>query len=257
MCKISNEELVKLAQIGDVEARELLFENNKGLINKVANARYKAGHLIFDYDDIFQEACIGFNKAIDKFDASKGFKFSTYAMRSMTNMVLRYKETTNSAAMYVPIKARKIILKYGDTLSKNPDKSKEDILSILDISENDFNNIEVAYSVLSLDFFASFSDEDKEDLDVTMTQASIYNASTWDFDKVDVDSVIDNALSQLSNKERDILEKLVDGYTRIDIGHMYEQSDSNIGKIEKGAKKKVKSILESEGFNCTEDLIKC
>ena len=90
-----------------------------------------------------------------------------------------------------------------------------------------------------------------------MTQASIYNASTWDFDKVDVDSVIDNALSQLSNKERDILEKLVDGYTRIDIGHMYEQSDSNIGKIEKGAKKKVKSILESEGFNCTEDLIKC
>ena len=67
MCKISNEELVKLAQIGDVEARELLFENNKGLINKVANARYKSGHLIFDYDDIFQEACIGFNKAIDKF----------------------------------------------------------------------------------------------------------------------------------------------------------------------------------------------
>ena len=36
--------------------------------------------VIDDYDDLFQAGCVGLIKAVDNFDESKGFAFSTYAV---------------------------------------------------------------------------------------------------------------------------------------------------------------------------------
>lgn len=57
--------------------REKMIEENIGLVHAVAN-RFKGRGA--EYDDLFQSGCIGLIKAVDHFDSSRGFAFSTYAV---------------------------------------------------------------------------------------------------------------------------------------------------------------------------------
>lgn len=81
-----NERLCALAQAGDAAARELLLENNLGFIRRTAlEVHAKAGESGLDVDDLVQEGCIGLLSAIDRFDATRGMKFLTYAAPAIRN----------------------------------------------------------------------------------------------------------------------------------------------------------------------------
>lgn len=57
------------------------YEKNKGLVHAVSRkgyARLQSAGVGLDYEDVFQEMSIVFLKAYEGFDASKGFKFTTY-----------------------------------------------------------------------------------------------------------------------------------------------------------------------------------
>lgn len=59
------------------DTREKMISQNIGLVHSIANRFRGRGA---DYDDLFQSGCVGLIKAVDNFDASKGFAFSTYAV---------------------------------------------------------------------------------------------------------------------------------------------------------------------------------
>lgn len=57
------------------------YKANTGLVHAVSKkgyARLQSAGVAMDYDDVFQEMSMVFLKAYEKFDASRGFKFSTY-----------------------------------------------------------------------------------------------------------------------------------------------------------------------------------
>ncbi len=69
-------ELAKRMEQGDVEARKRLAEANLRLVVSIAKRYVGRGMLFLD---LIQEGNLGLIKAVEKFDYSKGYKFSTYA----------------------------------------------------------------------------------------------------------------------------------------------------------------------------------
>ncbi len=79
LCSLSNEQLVSLTQNGDVDARNVL----------TSRFFYKSGKSFpssyMDSDDLLQEGMLGFLKAVDTYDASKGVPFEAYALVCIRN----------------------------------------------------------------------------------------------------------------------------------------------------------------------------
>lgn len=79
--------LIDRSQAGEREAREVLIENNLGLVRSIVR-RYRGRGV--EEEDLFQIGTIGLMKAIDKFDLSRNLQFSTYAVPMIAGEIKRF-----------------------------------------------------------------------------------------------------------------------------------------------------------------------
>lgn len=67
-------------------SREEKIKENIGLVHSIAN-RFRGRGV--EYDDLFQNGCVGLIKAVDNFDESRGYAFSTYAVHVIMGEIKR------------------------------------------------------------------------------------------------------------------------------------------------------------------------
>ena len=84
---VDNSVLIKKARAGEKEAREVLIEQNLGLVRHIVKRFLGRG---YEAEDLFQIGVIGLIKAIDKFDTEYDVKFSTYAVPHITGEIKRF-----------------------------------------------------------------------------------------------------------------------------------------------------------------------
>ena len=95
------EELIIRSQSGDKEAKELLVQENAGLIWSVAKRFLGRGT---EADDLYQLGCLGFLKAVDGFDPEYGTQFSTYAVPKISGEIRRFLRDDGSVKVSRTIK---------------------------------------------------------------------------------------------------------------------------------------------------------
>ena len=106
--------LAKRVERGDKAAKERMINSNLRLVVSIAK-RYR-GHQV-PFLDLIQEGVIGLNRAVDKFDWRKGYKFSTYAtwwIRQACQRALG----NQSATIRIPIHVQERQQKLGRARSK-------------------------------------------------------------------------------------------------------------------------------------------
>ena len=94
-------------------ARERMLNANLLLVIKnAAGMRKRIAGTILDVEDLCQAGIIGLNRAVDKFDAEKGYKFSTYATwwirQALTKELVANRSTIKTSA-----EAQTIVRRWG------------------------------------------------------------------------------------------------------------------------------------------------
>ena len=103
------------------DAYERFLQENIGLIHKVLNP-YRG---LDDYDDLFQEACLGIFKALLTYDSSRGTKLTSYAFTCAQNQVRMYLRTNNAKCRA----GESVSLETWDGNIENQNRLLESILS--------------------------------------------------------------------------------------------------------------------------------
>ncbi len=103
--------LAKRVERGDLEAKERMINSNLRLVVSIAK-RYR-GHGV-PFLDLIQDGVIGLNRAVEKFDWRKGYKFSTYATWWIRQACQR-SVANQSATIRIPVHVQERQQKLGRT----------------------------------------------------------------------------------------------------------------------------------------------
>lgn len=113
---MENAVLIQRAQAGEREAREVLIEQNLGLVHHIVKRFMGRG---YEAEDLFQIGVIGLMKSIDKFDTSYDVKFSTYAVPLITGEIKRFIRDDGMVKVSRTLKENGMRLKYAGERLKN------------------------------------------------------------------------------------------------------------------------------------------
>ena len=90
-------ELLYLAQDKNEEAIEILNNKYSPLINSRCNYYYqKSDKKGFDFNDLYQEALIGFNEAINSYNQDNNALFYTFALTVIDNKIVSFLKKNNT-----------------------------------------------------------------------------------------------------------------------------------------------------------------
>lgn len=93
----------------------VMFEQNVGLVKHIIKVKYKSTGQ--DYDDLYQEGCLGLLHAIRNFKPEYGYKFSTYAGICISGKINHYLRDIHYDAMKTPRELRLLYFKLSKECS--------------------------------------------------------------------------------------------------------------------------------------------
>jgi RNA polymerase sigma-B factor len=227
----------------DPADREALVERFLPLARQLAR-RYERPDEPFD--DLFQVACLGLVKAIDRFDLSRDVAFSSYAVPTILGEVKRYFRD-RTWAMRVPrdlqemsLRVDRAVGELSTRLHRQPTVSElaerlgldeEQVLEALEAS--------AAYRTTSLSLPRSNEDEAGETLGDTVA------TSEEGFGLAEDRATLDHLLRAVSPREREVLRlRFEEDLTQAEIGELIGVSQMQVSRIIRQSLTRLRHVAE-------------
>lgn len=176
--------------------RDTKIEENLGLVHSCAHRFTGRG---VDYEDLVQAGCVGLIKAVDNFDAERGFSFSTYAVPVILGEIKRIfrDDGTIKVSRVIKDRGKKIAyIKEKFSRENGYEPTVGDISNLLGISEEETAQaINASLPVFSLT--PAENNESKGEFDIP-----VESYDTEISDKIALKQI----MSQLDDRDRRLIE---------------------------------------------------
>ena len=242
---MDNKELFKIySENKDRNIRNILIERHLYLVNLLARKYMNKG---VDFEDIYQVASLALIYAIDRYDISKGFEFSSFATPTIVGEIKKYFRD-KVWTLRVPRRVQELNKKISEAKLILEQENKrhpraKDIAEYIGCTEEDvLEAMEASYGYQPISLDAT-SNDDSEDKDITLIdkigeeESNFKNIEQTDFINKFIETL--NELEVKIFKDRFFLDK-----TQSAIAKELDISQMTVSRLERKVVEKLKKEYE-------------